>query len=477
MTKNYRAAFLLILLALFPSTRLAAIEPLKIETILESVQQQYPPLLAAWVQQDIATGKARKAWGAFDPTLSATLNLKLADFYDGNHGEIKFEKPIRNLGGSIYGGYRISEGFLPDYERKIRTANGGEAILGFNLPLLRNREYDAPRATLEQAELNLELTKPNILKLHLDFLRLARVSYFTWLAAGKRLEVAERVLRIARERDASIGEKVKEGALAPIVQIDNHRLVVNRQISVLNAEREFNGACIALSLFHRNLETGQTILPTRQELPSNFPTINPIEQLDLVSDRARAAFRRPEIRQIEILKSKANVDRRLANNNLKPNLDLSFELNQAIGGDLPSDIEETEIRAIVSYSIPIGQNEAKGRVQAAKASIAQLEKERAFAQESIYADVDDSYTALSAAVQTLDRTLLNVQLSEELERAENEKFRQGASDLLSVQIREQATFEARLLEIDARYTYFKALANYFASTARDAPSHLPKLTK
>ena len=88
-----------------------------------------------------------------------SLNLKLADFYDGNHGEIKFEKPIRHLGGSIYGGYRISKGFLPDYERKIRTANGGEAILGFDLPLLRNREYDAPRATLEQAELDLELIK------------------------------------------------------------------------------------------------------------------------------------------------------------------------------------------------------------------------------------------------------------------------------------------------------------------------------
>ena len=474
-----RTPFLKLLLAsLFSFLQLLpAQQPLEVDQVLESVRQQYPPLLAAWIQQDVANGKARKAEGAFDPTISATLNIKLRDYYDGNHGEILIEQPTRNLGGSIFAGYRISDGFFPDYERKIRTAPGGEAILGFKQPLLRNRGFDQRRATLAQAELDQELTKPYILKQHLDFLRSARITYFTWLAAGKRLQVAEQVLEIARERDVSIGEKVKEGALAPILQIDNHRLVVSREIAVLNAQRKFEGASIGLSLFYRDLTTGQTILPTREELPSDFPAILNIDTLDLVSDRGRAVFRRPEVRQLELFVAKTDVDRRLALNNLKPNLDFSLEINQALSGDVPSDIEPLEIRALVGFSVPIGRNEAKGRIQAAEATLAQLEQEKGFARERIYADVDDSHVAVKTAFQALDRNLLNVQLSEELERAEAEKFRQGASDLLALQIREQATFEARQLEVDARFNYFKALADYHAAVAKDAPSHLPAITR
>lgn len=466
--------FILLLCAASPTWGAA---PLELDDVLASVRAQYPPLLAAWMQQDIANGRVRKAEGAFDPTLSATLNLRPLNYYDGSNGEIMIEQPLRELGGSIYGGYRLSDGFLPDYERKIRTANAGEAVLGFKLPLLKDRNFDSRRATLEKAELDRELTKPLILKQHLSFLRSARVGYFTWLATGKRLEVAEQVLQIAKERDTSIGEKVKEGALAPILQIDNHRLVVSREIAVLNARRKFEEASIALSLFHRELATGEPILPTRENLPSDFPSLPELETFDLVSDRGRAAFRRPEVRQIDLLLAKNSVEQRLAQNNLKPNLDFAVELNQALGSSRPSDIERTEVTALLGFSIPIGQNEAKGRLEAVKAARAQLETEREFARERIFADADDSYSAVEAAFQALNQTLLNVQLSEELERAENQKFQQGASDLLALQIREQATFEARQLEIDARFNYFKALADYHAAVAKDAPSHLPALTR
>lgn len=471
-------SLLLRLVLLFAgSIAAASAKPLGLEDVLTSVRQQYPPLLAAWMQQDIASGRVRKAEGAFDPTLSATLNIRPLNFYDGSNSEIIIEQPLRELGGSIYGGYRISEGFLPEYERKIRTADAGEAVLGFRLPLLRNRNFDSRRATLEQAELDRELTKPLILKQHLAFLRSARVTYFTWLAAGKRLAVAEQVLQVAQERDSSIGEQVKEGALAPILQIDNHRLVVSREIAVLNAQRRFEEASIALSLFHRNLQTGEPIRATREDLPTDFPALPELETLDHISDRGRAAFRRPEIRQLDLLMAKKGVERRLAQNNLKPNLDFSVELNQAFGGGRPSDIDKTEVTALLGFSIPIGQNEAKGRVQAVEGTLAKLETERDFARERILADADDSYSAVQVSYLALSQTLLNVQLSEELERAENEKFTQGASDLLALQIREQATFDARQLEIDARFNSFKAMADYHAAVAKDAPSHLPPLTR
>ena len=303
-------------------------------------------------------------------------------------------------------------------------------------------------------------------------MRASRTSYFNWLAAGKQLEAAEALLKVAKDRDAALGEQFEEGAIAAIVQVDNKRLVVAREIEVVNARRAFEQASIALSLFHRDRRTGTTIMPTRAELPDSFPALQVFDELTLVNDRGRAIFRRPEIRQIEIFIAKAKVDRRLAQNDLKPNLDLTVELNQALGGDLPKDIESTEVTALMEFSVPIGRNEAKGRIEAITANLAQLAKEKQFARESIIADANDSFSALTAAYDALAQTSENVRLSEQLEEAELERFKEGATDLLTVQIREQATFDARILEINALRNYFRSLADYFAAVARDSPTHL-----
>ncbi|MFT6862769.1 MAG: outer membrane protein TolC [Akkermansiaceae bacterium] len=474
---NFRIALTGIIAFLVPTLPIFAQKTLGLEDILLSVRKQYPPLLAAWLQQDIANGKVRRAEGAFDPILSAALMTRPANYYGGVNSQVLLEQPLRDSGGSVYGGYRISSGFLADYDRKIRTADGGEGVLGFRLPLLRNRAFDDRRAAMTQAELDRELTNPAILRQYLNFIRASRVSYFNWVAAGKRLTAAEQILQVAKDRDSALGEQLKEGAIARIVKVDNRRLVVSRQIAVFNTKRSFEAASIALSLFHRDLKTGATIMPTRDQLPQGFPPLLVFDELTLVNDRGRAIFRRPEVRQIAILQAKGKVDQRLALNNLKPNLDLSVELNQALGGDLPKDIENTEITALLSFSVPIGRNEAKGRIEAVKAHLAQLAKEKEFARENIIADANDSFSALNAAYLSLGQTSLNVELSEELEDAENAKFQNGASDLLALQIREQATFDARILEVDALNSYFRALADYQAAVAKDAPTHLTPVSR
>jgi outer membrane protein TolC len=82
--------------------------------------------------------------------------------------------------------------------------------------------------------------------------------------------------------------------------------------------------------------------------------------------------------------------------------------------------------------------------------------------------VRDSLSALFAAYYALAQSHRNVDLAQQLQDAENEKLKQGASDLLALQIREQATFDAKVLEVEALADYFRAEANYRAATAADA---------
>ena len=59
------------------------------------------------------------------------------------------------------------------------------------------------------------------------------------------------------------------------------------------------------------------------------------------------------------------------------------------------------------------------------------------------------------------------------EQAELERLEQGVTDLLALQIREKASYDARLLEVEARAAYFRARANYEAATAAKAPDSFP----
>ncbi len=445
-------------------------ETLSIDQVLTTVRTQYPPMLAAWLQQDVTNGRIRQAQGAFDPVLMASLNFRPIDYYDGATMNFLIDQPLMT-GGSIYGGYRLSTGSLASYDRKDRTSPDGEAIIGARIPLMRDRTFDARRANIGQAAVDRELADPLILRQYITFHRAARFAYFNWIAAGKRLVVAENVLRIAKQRDEFLKKQAEVGAIAPIVLVDNQRLVVSREIAVINAKRRLEATSIELSLFHRDTKTGEPILPRREQLP-DFPKPVVVDELQVISDRGRATFRRPEIREIDLLVSKGEIDKRLANNNLKPNLDLSVELNQAIGSGVPKDIERTELNGLLRFTVPIGRNEAKGRLAAIEAGIVQLAQRRKFASDQIIAESNNTYQELCTAAEALSQTKLNVDLARQLEAAESERFTQGATDLLTLQIREQASFEAELLQVDALFAFFRAQAEYQAAVASDAPSSL-----
>ncbi|GEP46325.1 multidrug transporter [Brevifollis gellanilyticus] len=443
-------------------------QALLLSEVLASVQGQYPPYLAALIEMDMANGRVRQALGSFDLNLNAGGTASLAGYYDGNTGYAMLEQPLPFWGGSVHGGYRLSSGYLPNYN-KDRTGVDGETVIGFKIPLLRDGTIDRRRAALWQAQIDQELADPIILRQYLDFIRAAGISYYTWVAAGQRLTLAEELLRVAKDRDNAIAEQVRKGASAPVVQIDNRRLVVSREIAVVQAQRRLQATAIELSLFYRTRDTAEPIIPARSRVPSTFPAHPRPDDAQMTADIAKAAIFRPEIRRIELLMEKTGIDRRLAKNNLLPSLDVGVEAGQFLGENRPKDLERNEVEAKIEFKLPLQRREAKGRMDMADATLARLEQERLFTRDKISADVRDSYSALDAAFDTLRMTRLNVDLARQLEQAETERLKQGATDLLALQIREQASFDARVLEVDALAEYFRAQTNYRAAMAADAP--------
>ncbi|MGE3308859.1 MAG: TolC family protein [Limisphaerales bacterium] len=450
-------------------TATAAVElppALTLEEVLQSVANQYPPYLAALIQRDIAEGRLRSAGAAFDLGTFARVFGNPQGYYEYATVETGVEQFLGLWGATIFGSYRLTDGdTLPDYYGQ-RTERGGEARLGLRLPLLQDGSIDQRRAAILRARLDKELVNPTIRRQQLDFLRAGAVAYHNWVASGLRLAVAEEILRVARDRQDAIGRQIERGLSAPIVLQENQQLVVSREIRVVRARRSFEAAALALSLFTRNTQD-RPVVPGRERLPDGWMAPVVAESEPDMSALEAALARRPEIRQLELTRERSLVDLRVAKNGLLPRLDAGAEAIQGLGDERYADRGEFELKLGLEFRMPLQQNQARGNIQETQGRLEQLDRQLGFARDRVLAEIRNTYEAVVAAWEQVQRAGLNVQLARTLQSVEEDRFKLGAADLLALQIREQNAVQARFDELDALEQYHVSRTDLLTALATD----------
>lgn len=459
---------LLTLLLLLP---LAGQEQLLREhDVITSLKTTYPPYLALLMEQDLADAKVRQAIGGFDSTITAKAELRPKNYYDGSNYEAMIERPFEQIGGSLYGGYRYSNGFLPSYKRHLRTGEAGEAVLGFQLPLLRGFRFNDRLAKLSQAKVDQELAKPSIALQYLDMLKAGRLAYYHWMIKGYALMNAQKLLTIAKERQNSFTVEVEQGARPKIILIDNERVLIQRTLAVNEALVAFENATLTLSLFYREGEAHTPVRVSFSQLPSTLPLFPLISDTVRQKDLERALNSHPSLHRLALFKKRTEIDLKLARNNMKPDLSLGAELNQGIDDEPQKDIENTELTALLKFTLPLGQNEARGREEEALAQLTQLQTETRFAREVVQTDIELIHNSLKNDYQAYLLATRHEQLSEQMLEAETKMFDLGASDLLQLQLREQSYLDAQHTTLKNLQTYYTSYATYLALCAKDLTS-------
>jgi outer membrane protein TolC len=440
--------------------------PLLLENVLFSVTNQYPPLLAALIERDIAAGRLKSASGPFDFNAFAKLFGTPIGYYETGTGDIGFEQFTGIWGSTVFGGYRYTGGNrLPDYYY-TRTEGAGEVRLGMEVPILRDGSIDRRRAALLKSRLDRKIADPVIARQQLDFIRAGSVAYFGWLAAGQRYLISSNLLQVANARTTALDDQFKSGLIPRIVLKDNQRLVVTRELALIQARRRFEAAALALSLFFRGADDAPIVAPL-ECLPPTFPLVPAIDEDRMGLDIDNALALRPELRRLKLSREKLEVDRRLARNQLLPSLNAGITVSQDFGKEIYVDKSVPELQAGLELKVPLQRSEAKGRLAEVDGLLDQLSNDERFARDRIRAEVRDAFSAYVAASDQTRQTRLNVELSQELLAAEESRFQLGATDLLALQLREQAAVDARNLDVDAVTEAFRALADYRAATAVD----------
>jgi len=442
------------------ATRAAAPNgPLQLDRVVESVTRRYPPLLMAMLERDFASGRLQQAMGSFDTRLSAKVGGRLQGFYESTVASGLLEQPLAS-GDTVYGGYRVSDGFLPDYYGS-RTQDNGEFVFGGRMPLLQNRATDARRTAVRKAQIGVNLAEPKILGAKIEYVRRATRAYYKWVAAGQKLKVARELLNLASARQDGLQKAVDREFLAPVALTDNQRLIKQRGIYVARAERRLQEASLILSLYLRDTDD-RPIVAGEANLPEGLIAL-PKVATTLDVDLAAAARQRPDLAELHLMIAQAQAERDQADNLTLPELSLLVEGASSLSGSPYKDREDFELFVGGELKLPLQRRGARGRLQQAIAKLNGLRIEQRFARDRIVNEIRDTRSAIKAARQQVQDAGENVSLAGQLVAAEQRAFDLGRSDLLRVQLREVQLADSRVLNIDARLGQLLAGADYRAA--------------
>ncbi|WP_426165897.1 TolC family protein [Sandarakinorhabdus sp. DWP1-3-1] len=447
------------LLLLFAAPSAAA--PLTLPEVLASSRFHAPQVLEALARVRGAEGKLLSAQAAFDTVFSAQGDTRLSGYYDGRDIEAKVTQPLGTLGGQAYAGYRVSGGRFPIYEDKRYTNQLGEIKAGAVFSLLRDRMIDDRRFALTLAEGDIALADADRLMVAIGVQTRAIQAYNLWVAAGLRLRVYRDLLELAEGRQKAFRRQVEEGARPTILLTENEQNILRRRTLVVQSEQALAQARQTLSLYLRDAD-GRPLLVGDDRLPA---TLAP--PLPRAADPRGLVAARPDLRTIDIRMRQAGQRLALDRNAFLPKLDLMVEASQDIGdpGVGGSSRSGTDSRIGFTFTVPLQQRAARGRLAQTNAEIDAFRQRRRFAEEQIIADIESLGIA---ATQTARLTVLaaeEAQRADAMAVAERRRFGLGASDFFLVNVREEAAADAQVRRLDAAVRQVTAHADLAAATA------------
>ncbi len=470
MTRGWRAALVTLLATAWAHLAHAqpqapSDDPLLPAEVLASSERHFPKILASLAELRGAAGRVLEAEGAFDLVFDAEGFSRVAGFYDGTALGGGAKQRLPGMGAELYGGYEISDGTFPTYEDQYYTNTGGTLKVGALFNLLRNRQTDSERIGLQDAQVRREAAELDVLLTKIGVQQQALIAYWRWVALGRQVNVYADLLRIATERQVGLIEQVRRGAVAEIFLTENQQNITRRQVLVTASRRDLMKAGNALSFYFRGddgrpLVPGISRLPSPQQLgPANDPSVLP----DAAT--ANALERRPELDLLRTTMIQVQNDIALAENELQPRLDFGVELKQGFGsvGDGGPSRPGTDAIVGFTFSVPLQQRSARGRLAAAQAELQAAAYEQQLREDQIELEVRNILLELAFARQLQQLAEIDVQQSDTMRDSEKRRFESGASDFFLVNLREETAANARITLLEAELQTRIARADYDAA--------------
>ncbi|MEK9213266.1 TolC family protein [Sphingomonas sp. 2378] len=436
--------------------------PLTLDDVLRSSARAAPQIVEALAKIRGAEGRALTASGAFDTVFEAEGRSRTLGYYDGTVASARATRPLGDNGGYVYGGYRVSRGGFPVYEDENYTNRLGELKVGALYSLLRDRLVDERRTRRTLAAGDIDIARFEREAVAIGVQRRAIDAYQNWVAAGLRLRAYRDLLQLSESRRGGLARQVQLGARPDILLAENDQNLVRRRALVVRAEGDFQAAANALSLYFRDMN-GDPIMVGPERLPPDAGALTGVA----AAVRDDFARRRPDLQMLLARIDQGSARLALAQNDLRPRLDLRGEMGKDVGPVGLGGASRTPLEAAVGFrfSLPLQNRAAKGRIVEAQAEMDALAARSRFLRDQITVEVEGITIGVDAAEKLATIAEHERQLAERLAAAERRRFELGSSDFFLVNQREETANDARVRLIDAQARIAAARAELAAATA------------
>lgn len=453
-----------------PITLGSAFDPhskLSLKELLAIADKNFPKLLAADVERRMASARRLEAQGAFDPVLSTINEYKrIQDLVvagkpkDAIHNEHELAVMTRS-GVKLFGRIRVNpnDASTPF----LQSGLAGEYSGGFVFPLFRNFRINELAAAERKAKLGEPLAVQTLRLARLEVLLEASIAYWDWVAAHFKVQVAKNLLEIAEFRAQTVKDRVVRGDLPRIDISEAEQEIQLRVGNLARAQRQFQKATFKLSFFLWEPGGAPSPLPTAVNAPDELEKPGEVSDLDTEKATATALSRRPELKIIELQRQIAQVNLKLARNQLLPEINaVAYQ-----GADTGRQGIGPVLRGGAEIQTPVaGFRSARGRIQQAQLALEKITYEQRLQEQKIKLEVQDVVSNINALHQRWLAARQELEMARVLEKGERTRFDHGDSTLFFVNRRERDRAEAENKVIDVHAELLQALATLRAATAQ-----------
>jgi len=419
---------------------------LHLQDVLHSASAHYPKILEAKQKLQQANASRLSAEGAFDVLVTQETRKRTSGFYDGFYANQKIIKPLREANAKMFAEYRLSDGTFPVYEDQFATLDQGEIAVGVSFSLLRNRDIDAYRLALKNADLDITIQTFQQKAVLNHVLFNASLAYIEWLSATLQFEVYKQLLKNATTRQEAINKRIQLGYSAKIDLLDNEQNVLKREAILLKIKNEVDLRAMKLALYWRD-DKGQPIKMAhdiKPVLPTTLFTHIVSKVSPNIDNLIEEALRlHPDIQHVENTILKENNNQQLFKNELKPNADITIKLSQDAGDGSPTR-EGFESYIGFEFSMPLERRKAKGKIMKSSAKIRELQFVRQRLTEALQVTLNQSNIKFTNATEQASLTQKRASITQTLLAQELKRFEQGASDIFMLNLREKDMAEAKI---------------------------------
>ena len=458
-----------------PTARTDSARALPFAEFRRQVLAAHPVARQAALARAQAREELRVARGAFDPSLTATVDRKTFAgtlYYSYAQAELKIPTPV---GSDVKLGYERALGRYIAGDRRTgdplnSAANPGLFKLGLSVPVGQRLVTDERRTALAQAralQTAAEADRSAALnKLLLD----AAKTYARWYEGDRRRGVAREGVALAEFRLRAVRARVARGEAPAIDTVEALLEVQRRQVQRYEAEQVYYGAALEAANFLWG--PGQTPSDARplELAPGTVPTVRGLEAERVDSARLPqwlelAAERHPEVRKAAARVDQAAAQRLFVMQQAIPFAELSLNsvgAQSAFGARPPAGaqygFDRENLLVGGTVRTPLLFMKERGRSNIAHQRLDQQRLEQARVRRAVELEVRQSVFDLSTTYAVLDLQRLAVRQARQLLAGESRRFEAGESQLLTVNLRERLVLEEelKLASLEAKYVAARA---------------------